>query len=255
MAIVTSNPSALSIPTVTTSTHEAPRPTSSERNEQGPEIKSLNGSRPPFSRKAAVVDHPLAQHALTTLRNRETTTEEFRAHCNQLLLSLAFEASRTCPMRAETVEPNSPTQEGKILAKPIILLAITRDALGLAHGLAKSLVDVHVGSISHDTVSGSRRPEPRLHIFNSPVLSDSRIILFDPIIATGLSATLALNLVRRSGASDVSLISFVASAQGLERIQGSYPDLAVWTAAIDTGWDAKQGPLPGIWNFAERMYA
>lgn len=255
MAIVTSNPSDLSTPTVTTSTDDAQRLPSSDRNARGPEIKSLNGSRPPFFKKAALIDHPLAQHALTALRNRETATEEFRAHCNQLLLSLAIEATRTFPMRAETVETNSSAHEGKVLAKPIILLAITRDALGLAHGLAKSLVDVHVGSISQDHVSGSKRPEPRLHIFNSPVLSDVRIILFDPVIATGLSATLALNLVRRSGANDVSLISFVASAQGLERIQASFPDLPVWTAAIDTGWDAKRGPLPGIWNFAERMYA
>jgi uracil phosphoribosyltransferase len=80
------------------------------------------------------------------------------------------------------------------------------------------------------------------------------VILFDPVVSTGLSACLALNVLRRSGAADIALISFLVSSVGLERLQASQPDLAVWTAAIDIEWDAKRGAIPSLGDFGERLY-
>jgi uracil phosphoribosyltransferase len=93
-----------------------------------------------------------------------------------------------------------------------------------------------------------------LHIANAPALADVRVILFDPVVASGGSVSQALNLLRRCGAIDVSLISFLVSLPGLSRLQSSFPDLTVWTAAIDSELDPKRGPLPGLGNFAERLY-
>ena len=80
------------------------------------------------------------------------------------------------------------------------------------------------------------------------------MIIFDPVIATGVTASRAIKFVQRSGATDITLISFIISFQGLSRLQAASPDLTVWTAGIDSDWDSKKGPLPGLGNFAERLY-
>ena len=247
--------------TLLTKLRAAHRADTRERPVSGPghDASAPNGTRAPAARKGAgtltVVEHPLAQHALTTLRNKHTPSGPFRAHSHQLLQLLTLEAMRGLPVRKETVETNSYVHEGSVLAKPIVFFSVTRQALGLTHRLSELIPGVQIGSISLNPSTGEEKIEPRMHIFNPPVLGDTRVILIDPIVATGLSASLALNLLRRSGASDVSLVSFLMSSQGAARIQSAFPDVPVWTAAVDDDWDPKRGPLPGIFNFAERMYA
>lgn len=250
--------------TLLTKLRAAHRADTRERPASGPDVPAANGNaangvRPPAARKAAgaltVVEHPLAQHALTTLRNKHTASGPFREHSHQLLQLLMLEAMRTLPVKKEAVETNSYIHEGSIMAKPVVIFSVTRQAIGLTHRLSELIPGVQIGSISLNSTAGEEKIEPRMHIFNPPVLGDTRVILIDPIVATGLSASLALHLLRRSGASDISLVSFLLSSQGLGRIQSAFPEVPVWTAAVDDDWDAKRGPLPGIVNFAERMYA
>ena len=214
-------------------------------------------SRPrqtPAVKKANVLEHPLAQHALTAMRNKHTLAQPFRDFSNQLLLFLTFEATRSLPTREETVEASVNSYHGKALAKPVVFLSVTRQAMGLAHNVVNFIPDVLVGAISISHRGGSQQPVPRLHLVNAPALSEARVILFDPVVARGFSARLALQLLRSAGASNLTLVSFILSPKGLMHLQSSIPDLTVWTAAIDSEWDSKRGPLPGLGNFAERMY-
>ena len=201
-----------------------------------------------------IADHPIARHALTALRDRSTGAERFRMFSSQLLLILAIEAMRSMPTREEPVETAADRQAGTVLAKRVVFLSLTRHGLGLAHDLAAFIPNAMVGAVSVDRTSRDKDPEPRLHLAGAPALGDVRVILFAPIVATGLSAALALDLLRRSGATDVSLLSFVVSAQGLANLQSNAPGLTIWTAAVDSGWDAKRGPMPGIGDFGERLY-
>jgi uracil phosphoribosyltransferase len=127
--------------------------------------------------------------------------------------------------------------------------------LGLSHGIADYVPNIFIGSVTLDHVSNSSRLEPRLHLANAPALNESRVILFDPIVASGISVGLALQLLRKSGATDLSLVSFVMSAPGLKRVQATMPDVMLWTAAVDEELDPKRGPLPGIGNLGERLYS
>ena len=81
------------------------------------------------------------------------------------------------------------------------------------------------------------------------------MIIFDPVVATGLTASQAIKFLRRTGATDITLLSYIISFQGLSRLQAASPDLFFWTAGIDSEWDSKRGPLPGLGNFAERLFA
>jgi len=216
--------------------------------------RTLPTQRPGGVKRVNVVEHPIAAHALTNLRSRQTAPEQFRTFSRQLLVLLALEASRTLPTRDEAVETGAGTCPGRVLAKPVVLLSLSRHALGLAHELASVIPDLVVGTISLGEGSNGQPFSPRLHLVNAPALSDARVILFAPVVATGLSASVALDLLRRSGASEVTLLSFLVSAIGLERVQGAWPELIVWTAAVDTEWDAKRGPRPGLGDFGERLY-
>lgn len=209
---------------------------------------------PPPAKKVNVAEHPLAQHALMALRNKQTGAPQFRQISHQLLVMLALEATRTLPTQDDMVQTHSTTHTGPVLAKPVVFLSINRHGLGLAHQAAEFFPELLVGSISLDRSGDPAGAEPRLHITNAPALRDARVILFDPVVATGLTASKAIQFIRRTGATDITLVSFIVSFQGLTRLQTASPDLSVWTAGIDSEWDSKRGPLPGLGNFAERLF-
>ncbi len=210
--------------------------------------------RPPAAPKIHVVDHPVAQHALTVLRNKHTPADRFRLCCNQLLALLAWEATRTLPTREAEIETPGATYVGRALARPVVLLSLSRNGLGLAHNLADFLPGAAIGAVCLERGDDGQPPEAHLRLVTAPALGDARVFLFDPVVSGGLSAVLALNLLRRSGASDLALLSFLISAPGLESVKTAVPDLTVWTAAIDPEWDPKRGTLPGMGNFVQRLY-
>lgn len=221
---------------------------------KGPDAVSPNGSSASPWKKPAVIEHPVAQHALTMLRNRQTTPQQFRSASNQLLMMLLTEVTRNLPTRIEVPSSGSESALGRVLVKPIVLLATARHGLGLAHRMAEFFPNLLVGALSFESSGGDRIPEARLHLSNAPALGDARVIIFAPIVATGSSSARAINHARRSGATDICLVSFVISSPGLTRVQTGAPELLVWTASIDSKLDARRGPLPGIGDFSERLF-
>lgn len=209
----------------------------------------------PPTKRTHLLAHPLASKALTTLRNRQTSPAQYRQSSSQLLTLLVLEATRTVITREQKVETAQGPHVGHLIARPIVFLSVARHGLGLAHNLAELFPDLTVGVVSLDRNADGTAIEPRLHISNAPALGDSSVILFDPVVASGASAQAASNLVRRSGATDITLVCFVASLPGLSRLQSANPELKVWAGGIDQELDAKRGPVPGIGNFTERLYS
>ena len=239
-------------------------------SEKTDRIKRHDGHEPTFSRTAGdrlmeavapaveernhLVKHPIAQHALTQLRNKLTATKAFRVFSNQLLAVLAIEATRGLPVQDEPIETPAESHVGRTLGKPVIFLSLTRHGLGLVHDLADLIPGAAIGAISLETGTNGHRTAPRLHLVNAPALSDAAVILFDPVVGMGYSASIALERLRSCGASDISLLSFLVTTHGLQRVRETIPDLKVWMAAIERDFDPKKGPLPGLGNFAERLY-
>jgi uracil phosphoribosyltransferase len=216
-------------------------------------LRGTHASAPP-ARKVNVTEHPIAQHALTVLRNKRTASAHFRVVSNQLLALLVLEATRSLPTRDESVETSAGSQSGRALVKPVVFLSLARHGLGLAHSMVEFFPDLQVGTITLEPGKEGQPPKPRLHLVNAPALSDARVILFDPIVSNGLSLGVALNLLRRSGATDISLLSFVVAFPEPGGIQAAFPDLTVWTVAVEDDAGANPGLKAGLGNFAERLY-
>lgn len=200
-----------------------------------------------------VVDHPAAQHALTVLHDKATEAYDFRAASNQLLVLLAVEATRSLPLKAAGEPTRGNRGPARSLAKSVVFLSITRDGLGLSHNLVDCLPGLLLGGISLERPEGGQR-QARLHLASAPALSDSRVILFDPMVGSGASAATALNLVHRLGATDVSLLSYVVSAAGLERLRQEFSRLSIWTAEVDEQWDIRRGSAAPFANFGSRLF-
>jgi len=206
------------------------------------------------TRNINVVAHPLARFALAGLRDRQTPPGQFRSYCSQLLAVLAIDSTRTLPTREEPTPPSLEFHGAKVLGKPVVFIALSRHGLGLAHQVADFIPNLSVGLISVRRAENARHLEARLHLVNAPALNEARVILFNPVVATGLSTGIALDLLRNSGAEDVVLLSFLTGAAGLDHILKTFPGLTVWTAAIESDWDCRRGPLPGLGDFGERLY-
>jgi uracil phosphoribosyltransferase len=199
-----------------------------------------------------IIEHPAAHHALTLLHSDQLHTWEFRAICNQLLILLAVEATRSLPTIEQKVETSTGSISGQLLAKPVVFLSVTRDGLGLSHNLSDCVPGIQVGGISIERTKNNGF-QSRLHLASAPALNEARVILFDPAVSSGTSAGLALSLARRLGATDICLLSFMISSQALCRLQADFSDLNVWTAGIDSAWEPKKG-VSVLGNFGERLY-
>lgn len=202
-----------------------------------------------------IVDHPAALHALTVLCNRHSSQYGVRASSNHLMVLLTLEAMRSLPTRPVKVETSREAWQGVGLAKPVVMLAVSRNGLSLSHNLMDCVPGLLVGSVTLNRPEEGPAPHARLHLASAPALRDCRVMLFDPVVQSGASAGAALDLVRHLGATDISLLSFSVSSQGLLRLQARSAELNFWTAHVDTEWDAKRS-APGVFDdLGSRLYA
>ncbi|GBC91626.1 Uracil phosphoribosyltransferase [bacterium HR15] len=199
-----------------------------------------------------VVEHPLVKHILTRLRDVETEPARFRALARQLTFLLAIEATRDLPLRTHTVRTPLETTEGHSLAKAIVAVPILRAGLGMMEAITELFPDVRVGYI------GLERDEQtaiaRAYYCKLPPLESSRVLLLDPMLATGGSAEQALEVLFNAGAEDVAHICVVAAPQGVERLARRFPQVPIYAAALDRDLNAQKFILPGLGDFGDRLY-
>lgn len=197
----------------------------------------------------------MKQLFLTALRDNETTTAEFRHAAHQLSLLLAAEAANLIPLASRSVHTPLGTSPGAILASRVVLVAILRAGLVLLPSFQKLFEDAPIGFF------GVRRDEktadPHLYYENLPTFSERDwIILLDPMLATGGTSCLALNRLRKAGASpsQTILVSIVAAQEGIEIVKKEFPSLNLITAAIDPALNTKKFIVPGLGDFGDRYF-
>jgi uracil phosphoribosyltransferase len=199
-----------------------------------------------------VVEHPLVKHILTRLRDVETEPARFRALARQMTFLLAIEATRDLPLRTHPVRTPLETTEGYSLAKPIVAVPILRAGLGMLDAITELFPDVRVGYI------GLERDEQtaiaRAYYCKLPPLEKSRVLLLDPMLATGGSAEQAMEVLFNAGAEDVVHICVVAAPQGVERLAHRFPQVPIYTASLDRDLNTQKFILPGLGDFGDRLY-
>ncbi|MDB6167740.1 MAG: uracil phosphoribosyltransferase [Verrucomicrobia bacterium] len=200
-----------------------------------------------------VLDHPLAAHVITHLRDRTTKPATFRTLCYQISLLLAVEATRDLPTEEKSIEtPLEPMLARVLTHEPLVVVPILRAGLGMVQPFLDIFPDVSVGYVGlerdHTTAIA------RSYYCKLPKVAGRRVLLVDPMLATGGSAVKAIDVVRTAGATNITLVSIVSSPEGVSEVGKHHPEVRIFTAALDRELNAKKYILPGLGDFGDRLY-
>jgi uracil phosphoribosyltransferase len=204
-------------------------------------------------KNVVVIDHPLVKRDLSTLRDRKTPSNSFRAVLRRTASLMAYEVTRDLQLVPFTVATPLEKTRGYRVKQPIILVPILRAGLGLVGGFVEVLPDARVGHI------GLYRDEETL----TPVdyylklprrLAESTVMVLDPMLATGGSATAAVTFLKRKGAKKILFVSLVASPDGIKVLSRAHRDVRIFTCSIDRGLNSRGYILPGLGDAGDRMF-
>ena len=199
-----------------------------------------------------VIKSPFVQHKLSILRNKKTSNTVFRQTMNETSYLIAADVLQHLPYKRIKVQTPLKSTKGTVLAKQIILVPILRAGLGLLEGFAKFLPDAEKGHIG--LYRDEQTYEPVEYLFKLPKIKNKKILILDPMLATGNSSIAAIDLVRNKGANikDIYLISLLAAPEGLKNIQKKQRGIRIFTCSIDSKLDRNKFIVPGLGDAGDR---
>ena len=200
------------------------------------------------------VTHPLVQHKLTLMRQKETSTALFRQLLREISQLLAYEVTRGLPMTTRRIDtPLEPMDAPVIDGKKLALVSILRAGNGLLDGILELIPNARVGFIGL-----YRDPEtlqPVQYYFKVPdALHDRLTIVVDPMLATGNSSVAAIDLLKKAGANNIRFLCLLAAPEGVARMQAAHPDVPIVTAALDSHLNDHGYIVPGLGDAGDRMF-
>jgi uracil phosphoribosyltransferase len=201
-----------------------------------------------------IVSHPLVQHKLTLMRERDCSIKSFRELTNEIGMLLCYEVTRDLPLEMVDIEtPLTAMKALKIAGKKLTLAPILRAGVGFLDGMLAMVPSARVAHI------GLYRDPQTLraveYYFKAPQdLSDRTVILMDPMLATGNSACAAAALLKTRGARDIRFVCLLAAPEGIAHFRREHPDVPVWTAAVDEKLNDHGYILPGLGDAGDRMF-
>jgi uracil phosphoribosyltransferase len=201
-----------------------------------------------------LVSHPLVQHKLTLMRERDRSIKGFRELLNEIGMLLGYEVTRDLPLEMVEIEtPLAPMQAPVIAGKKLTLAPILRAGVGFLDGMLSLVPSARVAHI------GLYRDPQTLqaveYYFKAPQdLSDRTVVLMDPMLATGNSACAAATLLKSRGARDIRFVCLLAAPEGIAHFQQEHPDVPIWTAAIDEKLNDHGYIVPGLGDAGDRMF-
>jgi uracil phosphoribosyltransferase len=201
-----------------------------------------------------VVDHPLIQHKLTIMRNKETSTASFRRLLREIAHLLCYEVTRDLELEMVPIETPMEQMEAPTLkGKKLVFASILRAGNGLLEGMLDLVPAARVAHIGiyrdHETL------QPIEYYFKAPSnLEDRLIIVVDPMLATANSAIAAISKLKERGANKLRFLCLLAAPEGIEKFTKAHPDVPVFTAAIDSHLNEKGYIMPGLGDAGDRMY-
>ena len=204
--------------------------------------------------KLHIVDHPMIQHKLTIMRDKETPSNLFRELLYEISLLMGYEITRDFPL--EDVEVETPLEKAtlkRIAGKKVAIVPILRAGLGMIDGLRDLIPVARVGFIGLYRDEETHQPVPYYSKFPEGI--DKRmVILTDPMLATGGSASDAIDLLKKSGCQDIRLMCLVAAPEGVKVVQERHPDVDIYVASLDRGLNDKCYILPGLGDSGDRIF-
>lgn len=201
-----------------------------------------------------IVSHPLVAHKLSLMRDKHRSTQGFRQLLNEIGMLLCYEVTRDLPLEHVPIEtPLTVMQAPVIAGKKLVLAPILRAGTGFLDGMLQLVPSARVAHI------GLYRDPATLqaveYYFKAPNdIADRLTIIMDPMLATGHSAIAALDLIKSRGAKEIRFVCLLAAPEGLAALAQAHPDVAVWTAAVDSHLNDHGYIVPGLGDAGDRMY-
>jgi uracil phosphoribosyltransferase len=200
-----------------------------------------------------ILEHPLITHKLTQLRRRETGTKDFQHLLNEISGLMAYEISGDLPVKEVKVETPVGTCFTHEIVKDIVLIPILRAGLGMVDGIRNLIPTAKVGHIglyrNEDTLS------PVAYYSKVPKnLADAIVMVLDPMLATGGSASAAISGLKEEGAVVIKLVCIVGAPEGVRKIESHHPDVDIYLAALDEGLNDKGYIVPGLGDAGDRLF-
>ncbi len=201
-----------------------------------------------------IVKHPLVQHKLTLMRQKDTSTAGFRQLLREISLLLAYEVTRELPMTTRGIETPLQEMEAPILSgKKMALVSILRAGNGLLDGVLELIPSARVGFVG--LYRDETTLEPVQYYFKVPTeLKDRLVIVVDPMLATGNSSVAAVDLLKKAGATNIRFLCLLAAPEGVERMREAHPDVPIVTASVDEKLNEHGYIVPGLGDAGDRMY-
>lgn len=201
-----------------------------------------------------VVKHPLVQHKLSLIRDKERSTSGFRRLVREIAMLLCYEVTHELPMTTQRIEtPIEAMDAPMIEGKKLVLAPILRAGLALAEGMSELIPSARIAHVGlyrdHESLEAVE------YFFKAPHdLADRLVIVTDPMLATGNSAIAAIERLKTRGARDLRYVCLLAAPEGIERLRAAHPDVPIWTASIDSHLNEKGYIVPGLGDAGDRAY-
>lgn len=200
-----------------------------------------------------LIDHPIVKREITQLRNKSTTPEFFRAAVTRLSIILAIEISRNFSLEELDVETPLEKTKGHRLSQEIILVPILRAGLGMVNGFLEVIPDAKVGHIGMER--NEKTLEPTSYYFKIPsTRGNTKIIILDPMLATGGSVTAAISKLKNNGIDNCVFASLVSAPEGIRHVWKKHPGVEIYTTALDRELNEKGYILPGLGDAGDRTF-
>jgi uracil phosphoribosyltransferase len=199
-----------------------------------------------------VLNHPLGTHVLTHLRDKTTKPALFRTLSYQVSLLLALEATRDLATEEKKIETPLEAHTGRVLARPLAVVPILRAGLGMVQPFQDIFPDVSIGYVGlerdHHTAVA------RSYYCKLPPLDGKRVIVVDPMLATGGSAAQALDVLMAAGGKELVFVCIVAAPEGVATVEKAHPRVPIFAGVVDRQLNGKKYILPGLGDFGDRLY-
>ena len=206
-----------------------------------------------MTNKIHIMNHPLIAHKISMLRDKDTNVKDFRQLVYEIALLMGYEATKDLPLEEYDVETPLAVAKGKAIAQKVAIVPILRAGLGMVDGVLDLIPSAKVGHIGlyrdHETLK-----PVEYYCKLPPDIEQRKVIVVDPMLATGGSSSAALDFIKQRGAKDIKLMCIIGSPEGVKVMEENHPDVEVYIGALDEKLNEKGYILPGLGDAGDRLY-
>jgi uracil phosphoribosyltransferase len=203
--------------------------------------------------KVTVLNHPLIDHKMSQVRDKNTNTKAFRETVSEIGALITYEITRDFKTTPKTIETPMAVMTAYELEKPVVIVPILRAGLGMVDGIHNIIPNAKIGHIG--LYRDEETLEPKAYYQKFPkTITDSVVLVVDPMLATGGSASYAIDVLKQHGVIDIRYVGLVGCPEGIKRLQKDHPDVSIYLAALDEKLDENGYIVPGLGDCGDRLF-